>query len=195
MKELSLSSFFRVFDVAFFIPGLMVIVFLLLLCPEHNPFPIPLQHNVDQNIHYLLIGIYFVIGSYIAGIIIHAIGSIPIISDQLSKIKFEQSAQPNNINNIATKSEFLGTKDMRLYFWNMSTVCKNAGIAALVVGLIMAIGILTCSKKSFFDVYVIAIAIATLTFFFISEQRVIHTFCFIFGVLIVVAMVVAQRQL
>jgi FtsH-binding integral membrane protein len=153
-------SFFRVFDLAFFAPGMLLFGAMW----YSGCFPIDPLSSHDDTVHGILTGAFAVVSIYVLGLICHGIQRlvlwfIRLILNLFILIKNRRSTTPNNTEPTPPPWFAKLTKDsprieLSLYFWYMRSTCWN-----LVVAIVLAVIIRNYQNIPVLSLSVIAISV------------------------------------
>jgi len=117
-------TFFRVFDIAFFAPGCILMVFARAsgLWPKHLPDSL----TSPEGVFCLVAGVAI---TYILGLIVHAV--VWFVVSSFGKPSADGSDKP-----FASRFKKRTKDELLLYFWYLRATCWNVA-AALVIGSVM----------------------------------------------------------
>lgn len=129
-------GFFRVFDVAFFVPGLIIVASVT--------FTFGLWEKIGQNppstVTEVAIGLVLLVCCFVVGIITHGIGQlIKLAIDKLPCSPKQDITGDEWYTHISNGKR----DDLAIYFWYTRSTCMNCGVAVLISGVLL----LYCSEK------------------------------------------------
>jgi len=122
------GNFFRVLDVAFMVPGFIV----LLLAHDELLKLVGVPEPPDTALNSLIIFIGMSLSAYILGFFVHGITRI--------LLKIIKKSFPEITVKMASLKDLPRDEDIPLYLWNTSSVCFNIGTAVLIGGLLKKFG-------------------------------------------------------
>ncbi len=123
------GNFFRVLDVAFMVPGFIV----LLLAHDELLKLVGVPEPSDTALNSIIFLIGMSLSAYILGFFVHGITRI------LHRI-IKKSFPDKITKKMASLKDLPRDEDIPLYLWNTSSVCFNIGTAVLIGGLFKRFG-------------------------------------------------------
>jgi hypothetical protein len=129
-------SFFRVFDLAFFAPGMLLFGVMW----YSGCFPVDALSSHDDTIHGIITGAFAVVFIYVLGLICHGIQRVVRWFIRLL-LKNRRSTTPDNTESTPSPWFAKLTKDsprteLSLYFWYMRSTCWNLAVAIVLAVII-----------------------------------------------------------
>lgn len=122
------GNFFRVLDVAFMVPGFVV----LLLAHDELLKLVGVPEPPDTALDSLIFLIAMSLSAYILGFFVHGITRI--------LLRIVKKSFPEITEKMASLKDLPLNEDIPLYLWNTSSVCFNIGTAVLIGGLFKKFG-------------------------------------------------------
>lgn len=126
-------GFFRVFDVAFFVPGAIIVASFM---QRYQVFD-KLKSTETLSINDISILVLVTISSFVTGLIIHGIGQF--VKPLLSKVNFFTNLS-NSSDCIPRWYKELSTErknELAIYFWYIRSTCINCSISLLISWLLL----------------------------------------------------------
>lgn len=126
------SLFFRAFDLAFFLPGSLLLMHLLYILRSKLPW-----ETLEKAGEKTVVGIIYIGGivvvSFVIGLLCHCIARFFILKSRSDVRKFGQgdTSQPTNPNPYSGDD-----KSWIDYFWYLRATCWNTSVALFIMGWI-----------------------------------------------------------
>lgn len=149
------ANFFRVFDVAFFVPGFAVVGLVFFI-----GLPTKLDSLTPNALKVGAIAAIAIVGSYIVGLILHGIARLLRC---IGWLREGYGRLRKNVKKTSSSSNAFLQKEMQLYFWNLGSMCWSLCIAipidAMIIFVSMVVLMISGIKEWCEQWWVVAIAI------------------------------------